>query len=69
MTRKPEQDELPADPAALETWQKLPQNPPSRSALPPMTGGMAWNRILVVGIILLAIITLVLLIAPPGTGS
>jgi hypothetical protein len=31
--------ELPPDPDSLEMWQKLPQNQPSKQALPPATGG------------------------------
>ena len=33
-------EELPSDPKATEKWQSLPQNPPSREALPPATGGI-----------------------------
>jgi hypothetical protein len=31
---------LPPDPELLAKWQELPQNKPSREALPPMTGGL-----------------------------
>lgn len=34
--------DLPPDPEALETWEKLPKNAPSRQALPPMTDGTRW---------------------------
>jgi len=34
--------DLPPDPDALEAWEKLPKNTPSRQALPPMTGGTRW---------------------------
>ena len=34
--------ELPPDPDALEAWEKLPKNKPSRQAMPPMTGGARW---------------------------
>lgn len=35
---------LPPDDEALAKWRELPQNEPSRDALPPMTGGtrLAW---------------------------
>lgn len=49
-------DDLPIDPAALEKWQSLPQNPPSKSALPPATGGLSVNRALVWGIIVIGIV-------------
>lgn len=49
-------EDLPPDPAALEKWNRLPQNPPSKSALPPMTGGLSANRALVWGIILVGIV-------------
>lgn len=35
-------EELPPDPDALEKWRKLPQNQPSKHALPPVSGGMRW---------------------------
>jgi hypothetical protein len=31
---------LPPDPESLAKWQQLPQNKPSKGALPPMTGGI-----------------------------
>jgi hypothetical protein len=34
--------ELPPDPDALEKWRKMPQNKPSRDALPPVMGGTRW---------------------------
>lgn len=36
------QQELPPDPEAVEKWQKLPQNKPTRQALPPAAGGLRW---------------------------
>ncbi|MBL8131665.1 MAG: hypothetical protein JNL42_07385, partial [Anaerolineae bacterium] len=60
---------LPADPAALETWQNLPQSQPTPSALPPMTGGMRWNRLVVWGFVLLALLAVIALLANPGGGS
>lgn len=35
---------LPSDPDALEKWGNLPQNAPSREALPPATGGDWFGR-------------------------
>ncbi len=32
--------DLKPDPEALAKWQELPQNKPSRDALPPLTGGV-----------------------------
>ncbi len=33
---------IPPDPDSLEQWKQLPQNIPSKDALPPMTGGLRW---------------------------
>jgi len=33
-------DKLKPDPEALEAWEKLPKNAPSKDALPPATSGM-----------------------------
>jgi hypothetical protein len=33
---------IPPDPDSLEQWKQLPQNTPSKDALPPMTGGLRW---------------------------
>lgn len=49
-------EELPPDPEALEKWRQLPQTVPSKNAYPPVTGGMAWNRALMVGILFFAVI-------------
>lgn len=35
-------ENLPPDPDSLEKWQQLPQNRPSKNALPPMAGGLQW---------------------------
>lgn len=35
-------EELPPDPDALEEWQNMPQNRPSKDALPPIGGGLRW---------------------------
>lgn len=40
---------LPPDPESVEKWQAMPQNKPSKDALPPMTGGLQVNRALLVG--------------------
>jgi hypothetical protein len=37
-------NQLPPDPDSVEKWKQLPQNPPSKQALPPATGGMRWAR-------------------------
>ncbi|MEP7292459.1 MAG: hypothetical protein ABI835_11785 [Chloroflexota bacterium] len=50
---------LPPDPASVEKWRALPQNKPSRDALPPMTGGLRTSRALLFGfgiVLLLALI-------------
>ena len=52
-------DELPPDPDAVEKWKDLPQNAPSRKALPPATGGMRWAW-MIVGLTALVIILAVL---------
>lgn len=49
--------ELPPDPEAQAAWDKLPKNPPSRQALPPMTGGMH-NRWLWALMVLMALIVI-----------
>lgn len=49
-------EELPEDPDSLEKWGKLPQNPPSKQALPPMTGGTK-----IAGALLLAMAVLIIL--------
>ena len=51
---------LPPDPESVEKWRNLPQNKPSRDALPPMTGGLRLNRALWFGfgMVLLVIVIL-----------
>jgi len=52
-------ENLPPDPESLEQWQKLPQNAPSRQALPPMTAGMRgwlWFAIFVAVLIALGLL-------------
>ncbi len=61
---KPEREPLEADPDAVEMWRQLPQNKPSPKALPPATGGLSLNRMLLFGfgaLILLAIVASLLL--------
>jgi hypothetical protein len=59
-------DPLPPDPDAVEKWRELPQNKPSRQALPPATGGSSFSRALVIGLI---VITVILVIASLLFGS
>lgn len=56
-------DPLPPDPESVEKWRSLPQNKPSRDALPPMTGGLRSNRALLVGfgVVMLALVVISLL--------
>jgi hypothetical protein len=35
-------ENLPPDPDSVTKWKQLPQNAPSKEALPPMTGGTRW---------------------------
>ncbi|MFN8449007.1 MAG: hypothetical protein U0521_10525 [Anaerolineae bacterium] len=57
-------DPLPPDPESVEKWRSLPQNKPSRDALPPATGGLRLNRALLVGfgILMLAAVVISLLL-------
>lgn len=52
----PERDELPSDPEAEEQWRRLPQNKPSRQAMPPAAGGARWVWWLVGALALVMII-------------
>lgn len=56
----PEDDRLRPDPDALAEWEKLPQNKPSREALPPLAGGGRWSAVLLVLIFILIIAALLL---------
>ncbi|GIL11503.1 MAG: hypothetical protein BroJett038_02230 [Chloroflexota bacterium] len=52
-------DNLPPDPDALAKWEKLPQNKPSKQALPPLAGGarrMWWALALLAGLALIALL-------------
>ncbi len=51
---------LPPDPDALEKWQQMPQNKPSREALPPASGGTP--RWLPGGIVILGFLMLIALL-------
>lgn len=53
-------DPLLPDPESVEKWRNLPQNRPSRQALPPVMGGGRLNRALWLGfgVILLAAVIL-----------
>lgn len=48
-------EELKPDPDALEKWQQMPQNQPSKDALPPASGGLnwAWGLIVLLGVIVM----------------
>jgi hypothetical protein len=55
---------LPPDPESVEKWRSLPQNTPSKAALPPMTGGLRISRaLLIVGGILLVLAVALQLLA------
>ena len=51
---------LPPDPESVEKWRSLPQNTPSKDALPPMTGGLRVSRTLLVGGGILLVLAVVL---------
>ena len=53
-------DDLPPDPDSLTKWKRLPQNKPSKQALPPVAGGAQWTLWLLV--ILFALVLIVLLV-------
>lgn len=54
---------LPPDPESVEKWQALPQNKPSKDALPPATGGLQINRMLLIGlgVVMLVVVAMQLL--------
>jgi hypothetical protein len=58
------EDSLPPDPDSVEKWRNLPQNKPTRQALPPMTGGLHQSRMLLIGlgVLLLAAVIISLLL-------
>jgi hypothetical protein len=49
-------DPLPPDPDSVEKWKQMPQNAPSRNALPPATGGMGQARWLYGLLIVMAVL-------------
>lgn len=52
-------EELPPDPNAVENWERLPHNKPSKDALPPMTGGfnsVKWLLILFAAAIIIGLL-------------
>ncbi len=51
--------ELPPDPDALEKWRNMPQNKPSRQALPPATGGLGASRWLIGFLLLIGVLMLI----------
>jgi hypothetical protein len=53
-------DPLPPDPDSLAKWRELPQNQPSKDALPPATGGLRWTWALLFLLTALIIISLLL---------
>lgn len=53
-------EDLPPDPDSVKTWEALPRNQPSRSALPPIAGGTQWAWWLLGLAALIVIIALVL---------
>ncbi len=55
---------LPRDPDSLAKWARLPQNKPSKDALPPATGGTRWAFALLFVFALVLIIGLLLQTRP-----
>ncbi len=49
---------LPPDPDSLEQWKQLPQNKPSREALPPVGGGARFAFGLLIAMAVLIILSL-----------
>jgi hypothetical protein len=49
---------LPPDPDSLARWKQLPQNVPSKDALPPMTGGTRWVwwMLIILGVVILFVL-------------
>jgi hypothetical protein len=55
----PTREPLPPDEESVEKWRNLPQNKPSRDALPPMTGGLRVNRALLIGFGIVAVVIII----------
>ncbi|MFO7323298.1 MAG: hypothetical protein DIU68_016330 [Chloroflexota bacterium] len=53
-------DRLPPDSDSLEKWKRLPQNKPSKEALPPMTAGSRLAFGLLLAMAILIILALIL---------
>lgn len=53
------ENKLEPDQDALDEWEKMPKNDPSKDALPPATGGFPqWLAILIGLVIVIAILSL-----------
>jgi hypothetical protein len=59
MTHSP-RGSIDPDPEAVENWERLPQNTPSKSAFPPMTAGTRSALALLIMLLVLVILALVL---------
>ena len=57
-------EELPPDPDSVEKWKQMPQNQPSKQALPPVALGTRW--ILGITILIAILIVLGLLLRGPA---
>lgn len=57
MSKHPSQPIEP-DPESVENWERLPQNTPSKDALPPMMGGSRAALMFVVLLLVLAALAL-----------
>ena len=53
-------DQLPPDPDAVKKWEQLPQNKPSKQAMPPIAGGgrWLWGLLILSGLIALGLLLL-----------
>jgi len=58
--RKHAQPPIEPDPVSVENWERLPQNTPSRDALPPMTGEVRSALVLIILLLVLAGLALIL---------
>lgn len=63
MAKRTSREPLPPDPDSVEKWQSMPQNKPSRDALPPATGGLSlsWRLLIILGIIIAVLVILSLI--------
>lgn len=53
-------DNLPPDPDSVEKWRQMPQNQPSKEALPPVALGVRWMLGVVILIAILIVLSLLL---------